>query len=168
MNIFVLDLDPQKAAQYHNSTHVRKMILETAQILSTALRENGVTSDLLYKSTHKNHPCVLACKNSHSNFGYTLRLGLRLAQEFEYRFGKEHKSKNVLEHICMLLHFIPEGNFNLPQCMPEEYKSNDIVRSYRTYYLKEKVLMKNGKRMDDWGRRGTPKWWSQATERTTS
>lgn len=26
-----------------------------------------------------------------------------------------------------------------PQCMPEQYKSNDPVRSYRDYYLGEKM-----------------------------
>ena len=36
MNIFVLDLDPQKAAEYHCNKHVVKMILESAQMLCTA------------------------------------------------------------------------------------------------------------------------------------
>ena len=36
MNIFVLDENPYLAAQYHNNKHVVKMILETAQLLSTA------------------------------------------------------------------------------------------------------------------------------------
>jgi hypothetical protein len=39
MNIFVLDTDPILAAQAHCDTHVVKMILETAQLLSTAWHE---------------------------------------------------------------------------------------------------------------------------------
>ena len=35
MNIFVLDEDPIKAAEYHCNKHVVKMILESAQMLST-------------------------------------------------------------------------------------------------------------------------------------
>lgn len=36
MNIFVLDKDPKKAAQYHVDKHVIKMILESSQMLATA------------------------------------------------------------------------------------------------------------------------------------
>jgi len=38
MNIFILDNDPIKAAQYHNDKHCIKMILEHTQMLSTAIR----------------------------------------------------------------------------------------------------------------------------------
>ena len=38
MNIFVLDKDPVKAAQYQCDKHVVKMIVESAQMLSTAHR----------------------------------------------------------------------------------------------------------------------------------
>lgn len=38
MNIFFLDNDPKLAATYHNDKHAVKMILESAQLLSTALR----------------------------------------------------------------------------------------------------------------------------------
>jgi hypothetical protein len=36
MNLFVLDLDPKKAAQYHADKHVVKMLLEACQLLYTA------------------------------------------------------------------------------------------------------------------------------------
>lgn len=38
MNIFVLDLVPRKAAQYHCDSHANKMVLESAQLLSTCHR----------------------------------------------------------------------------------------------------------------------------------
>jgi hypothetical protein len=57
MNIFLLDSNIKKCAQYHCDKHVVKMILESAQILSTVLRLNGV--DQGYKTTHANHPCTL-------------------------------------------------------------------------------------------------------------
>lgn len=37
MNIFYLDGDVTKAAQYHCDKHVVKMVLETAQILCTGI-----------------------------------------------------------------------------------------------------------------------------------
>jgi len=38
MNIFILDTDPKLCAQYHCDAHVNKMILESAQMLATAIR----------------------------------------------------------------------------------------------------------------------------------
>ena len=38
MNIFYLDKDPKKAAEYSCDKHVVKMILESAQMLCTAHR----------------------------------------------------------------------------------------------------------------------------------
>jgi hypothetical protein len=38
MNIFYLDEDPKICAQYHCDKHVVKMIIEYAQLLSTAHR----------------------------------------------------------------------------------------------------------------------------------
>lgn len=36
MNIFVLDTNPQKAAEYHCNKHICKMLLESAQMLCAA------------------------------------------------------------------------------------------------------------------------------------
>lgn len=61
MNIFVLSLDPFEAASMQCDKHVVKMVLETAQILSTVktlLNEEGAP----YKPTHVNHPCVTWAK----------------------------------------------------------------------------------------------------------
>ena len=41
MNIFYLDQNPKQSAQYHCSRHVVKMILESAQMLCTAIRIIG-------------------------------------------------------------------------------------------------------------------------------
>ena len=58
MNIFFLDDDPKMCAQAHCDKHVVKMILEYAQIMSTAHRVLNSPSDLtesMYKITHENH-----------------------------------------------------------------------------------------------------------------
>ena len=57
MNIFVLHRDPKIAAQMSCDKHVVKMILETAQMLSSAARAKGAWAP--YKQTHKKHPCTL-------------------------------------------------------------------------------------------------------------
>jgi len=53
MNIFYLSRDPVLCAEMHCDKHVVKMILETAQLLSTAHHMLG--SNAPYKVTHKNH-----------------------------------------------------------------------------------------------------------------
>ena len=40
MNIFHLDKDPKICAEYHCDKHIVKMILETAQMLSTAYQKH--------------------------------------------------------------------------------------------------------------------------------
>ena len=65
MNIFYVDENPELAARYHGDKHVVKMVLETAQLLSTAHHvldgdENQFcqkASDRgLYRPSHANHP----------------------------------------------------------------------------------------------------------------
>ena len=58
MNIFYLDKLPDDCAEMHCDRHTVKMVLEYAQMLSTAHRildGDDVHPDL-YKITHKNHP----------------------------------------------------------------------------------------------------------------
>lgn len=72
MNIFVLDEDIEKCARYHCDQHVIKMILESAQMLCTALNKKGHSTP--YRSTHSNHPCVLWVEQSHDNFCWLIGL----------------------------------------------------------------------------------------------
>ena len=58
MNVFFLDYSTEKCAEYHNDKHCVKMILEYAQLLSTAHRvlDGDDSISVVYKATHKNHP----------------------------------------------------------------------------------------------------------------
>ena len=67
MNIFFLSKDPVEAARVQCDQHVVKMILETAQMLSTVAHQHkylGVTG--IYKPTHANHP-MTKWVNTHKN-----------------------------------------------------------------------------------------------------
>ncbi len=66
MNIFVLDKDIRKCAEYHCDQHVVKMIRESAQLMCTAMNKKGMHTP--YKSAHANHPCVLWVERSFENF----------------------------------------------------------------------------------------------------
>lgn len=138
MNIFVLDLDPQLCAQYHSNKHTIKMILETAQLLCTAQRSWGI--DWGYKSTHLNHPCSVWTRQNQFNFIWLQKLGLELCKEYTFRYGKVHKSQEVIESCwplaCSYLYPRLDRMTPFPLCMPDDCKiANDPVASYRKYYL---------------------------------
>lgn len=126
MNIFVLDTNPVLAAQYQADKHVVKMCLETAQILSTVA--GGP-----YKPTHVKHPCVIWAGQNLTNYRWLVRHGLALCAEYTLRYGKRHKSQDIIES---LQHFdqLPVGVTPFVQCMPDEFKDPDPIVAYRKYY----------------------------------
>ncbi len=152
MNIFVLDKDISKCAQAHCDQHVVKMILESVQMLCTALNKKGFTTP--YKSTHIKHPCVLWLEASFDNFLWLKALALALNEEYKYRYHKEtdHKSIAVLTEIaCHSYSAI--GLTPFAQAMPDEYKvEGDPVQAYRNFYLGDKS------RFAKWTRRDPPSW----------
>lgn len=133
MNIFVLDSNLIKCAKYHCDKHVVKMILESAQLLSSACRLAGL--DLGYKLTHANHPCAKWVRASEDNFLWLADLAHFLNEEYKTRFNHtvNHKSFDLIQ--TLPLPKLPNlGLTAQPLCMPDEYKTEDIVTSYRNYY----------------------------------
>lgn len=143
MNIFVLDLDPKICASYHCDKHVVKMIVETAQLLSTAQHENGINLNIgerAYKRTHKNHPCAIWARESITNYRWLCYLGIELCKEYTKRYGKIHKTQSLIELLNKYrpLTFSMVIGTKRPQSMPEQYRNEDVVKAYRDYYLGEK------------------------------
>ena len=172
MNIFVLDYDTVKAARYHCDVHVNKMILETAQMLSTAYRlTTDNVPDFLYRTTHKNHPCSIWARSCINNYNWLVMLGLELCLEYAHRFRKHHKTYQLIEFFLDTEPNIAKSNnvqqFGrwhvqpFPQAMPEEYKRHDAVEAYREYYTNEKKTDKNGKWMMKYTNTDYPPWFSR-------
>lgn len=142
MNIFYLDRDITKCAQYHNNKHVVKMILESAQLLCTAHHELGSGDDTLYRKTHVNHPSAKWVRESDANYLWLWGLFRELLAEYNYRYGKVHASARLLERLYQLPCDLPDGNFtDPPQAMPDEYKNEDAVEAYREYYRNDKAAI---------------------------
>lgn len=153
MNIFWLDNDLSRAAMCHHDKHVVKMVLETAQILSTALHLRGVSFNGQYRPTHTKHPCVLWAAESNNNSIRLYNLGCRLLSEYTYRYGRVHKCNTVMLGIhSHLVGVNVDRSTPPPLCMPDEYKTDDIVESYRNYYRAVKI---DGAH---WTRRERPDW----------
>lgn len=139
MNIFYLDQNPKTCAHMHCDKHVVKMILEYAQLMSTAHHildgDDAVTG--IYKCTHKNHPSAVWTRQSSTHYYYVLNLFKHLGDEYSFRYGKNHltvtKLQDILESLPKNIHASQEW-VDPPQCMPDMYKADDTVKAYRTYY----------------------------------
>ena len=155
MNIFVTDPDPVISAQTLCDKHVVKMVLESAQMLSTAWREpNDLRSSEfsskyadeheLYKTAHPNHPCSIWVRQARENYKWLYRHFVALCDEYTHRYGKSHASAR-LKGPLMWRPFRPsalldaiEEPYGFVLAMPDEYKSDDVFDSYRNYLINEK------------------------------
>ena len=176
MNIFYLSSNPTQCAKYHVDKHCVKMILEYAQLLSTAhrildgnpfIRQSKTgrkqtayqltdsRESLLYSATHINHPSAVWVRQSLSNYMWLSHLLMELCKEYTYRYGKVHKcERDGLAN--MLLNNVPKNIsddvFTEPTpAMPDQYKVlGDSMKSYHIYYNNDK------RRMFSWKNREVP------------
>jgi len=152
MNIFYLSKNPSKCAEFHCDKHVVKLILEIAQMLSTAHHmENSKYKSKVYKPTHVNHPCTKWVRESKENYAWTYKFFLALCKEYTKRYKRKHVAENLkryLEHNpCK-----QKGMTTRPQCMPDKYKSKNPIIAYRNYYIGEKM------RFAKWNHGKLPFW----------
>jgi len=151
MNIFYLDRNQTECAKAHYDTHVVKMILESAQLLSTAHHLLGGIGP--YKKTHDNHPSAVWVRSNVSHYMWLYILMEELGKEYTHRFGKVHKT--ILDHSESLAIFprdIKAGKWQEPPlAMPEHCRLDNAVEAYRNYYLTEKInLMRYTNRDAPW------------------
>lgn len=175
MNIFYLHNDPKTCAQQHVDKHVVKMILEYGQLLSTAhricdgtistrLSKSGRTQkfyslpdsrdSIIYSATHANHPSAKWTRHGESNYRWLYALFIELLQEYTYRYGKQHATSRLVDILKN-----PPKNINKEEpfsppwrAMPDEFKVDDTIESYRNYYRGAKT------HMFSWKKREVPDW----------
>ena len=181
MNIFYLSNDAKTCAQYHCDKHVVKMIIEYAQLLSTAHRildgtqyfdktANGrnikrwkiddAREFVLYKASHINHPSGVWVRQSLDHYQWLWNLASELCQEYRYRYGgdtdKQHKTSLVIQNLSFAPNNIPRNGLfsEPPQAMPEDAKiPGDSIAAYRNYYKLYKT------RFATWKNREVPDWY---------
>ena len=140
MNIFILSFNPRIAAEHHCDKHVVKMILETAQLLTSA---HPVPPPNGYKKTHINHPCAIWTRESLDNYIWLSLLGLALCDEYTFRYGKVHKTQPYMIWLASHPPDLPDVGITLiRQAMPEEYKRPNPVEAYRAYYRENKLKIR--------------------------
>ncbi len=179
MNIFYLDKDPRQCAEWMVDSHVVKMILETAQLLSTAhrvidglevqleLEKDGkvrkkkvwVLDDdrnhIMYNATHINHPSAIWVRQSVENYNWLVDHLFALSDEYTYRYGKRHTTIGKMGYeIQAPPHGLRDWDWTQPpSAMAAEYIiSDDPIVNYRNYY-------KHGKSsLHKWKNREKPEW----------
>lgn len=178
MNIFVLDKNPRTSAQMMCDKHVVKMIIESAQMLSTVHRftsgteytdyaKNGrriarwthptdnIGGIKLYKAVMLNHPCTIWSRQTAGNYAWLASHALALCDEYEHRYYREHATRQLIEWLVDHYPLTVYGIHLTPfaQAMPDIYKvPGDAVSAYRAYYNGEKA------RFAKWTNREIPSW----------
>ena len=165
MNLFILSLCVNECAQYMFDKHVSKIILEAAQMLSTAINTIDPHHNLnTYKSCHLNHPVSIWVRTSLENFLWTISLVEAMHNEWKYRNDypshKKHKSYEIAINL-KINHPSPDkfpskGLTPFAQAMPNEYKNDDPVIAYRNYYQ----LDKHKRNIGTWKKRSKPNWYN--------
>lgn len=185
MNIFFLDYDVAKCAQMHNDKHCVKMILEYAQLLSTAHRVldgkevegkkmvagsfpvrwrkfkqwklNDERDDILYSATHINHPSAIWVRQCNANYRWLHNLLVELCKEYTFRYGRVHKCQS--SGLVVILYKYPDnisvGNFTEPTPAMPE---NIIIKgdSIASY---RKYYLESKQHLASWKSRPIPEWY---------
>lgn len=153
MNVFILDEDPTLAAQMQCDKHVVKMLLETAQMLSTVHAHYGSATERMYKPTHVNHPCNVWLRKSLWSYRWLLEHFEALCDEYTWRYRRVHKSAALLDDFKILPDYTYYAPVDFALAMPDEFKQSDPVASYRAYYRSKKDTIDMR-----WKAREVPDW----------
>lgn len=79
-----------------------------------------------------------------------------MCEEYTHRYGRRHKTQDILEFLQQNIPFkIPDkGITKVYQGMPDECKHKDPVVAYKRYYVS-----KYKRRLAKWTKREQPSWW---------
>ena len=188
MNIFYLDNNPKTCAEMHCDKHVVKMIIEYAQLMSTAhrvldgeeytdLTANGrrikrwrlhdSRENMLYKASHINHPSAIWCRENIENYLWLYDMWSHLLDEYTHRYGKTHLCAKLKDALCTPPGEIPNGEFFAPTpAMPIDLKvmaENPLPgRKYDSLKSYHKYYIQEKVRFAKWKNRNIPEWFANA------
>lgn len=159
MNIFALSEDPIQSAQMQCDKHIVKMILESAQMLSTAHRVLDNAGEPYYKIAHLNHPCTKWTRKTSGNYVWHYTHWSALCKEYTHRYNKVHLSQQKLEFALRRLpkNIRYSARTKFPCCMPKEYKVHgtsgnaNIIANYKLFYANKPFKLQ-------WTNRQQPDW----------
>lgn len=109
MNIFYLDVDPRKSAEYHCDAHLRKMVVEYAQLLCDQHWLSSDETDMkraidnkFFKPTHTTHPCTKWVGLNAYAYAYVYIMWEELQHLYLMRYAKQHGTLRLAEPLLTL------------------------------------------------------------------
>ena len=180
MNVFYIDTNPNISAQFHCDAHLRKMIIEYAQMLSSVhwLSEDEhdqirAVENNIYRPVHLKHPSSIWVRHHPMAYSYVFNMWDELHKIYIQRYNKQHASYRLRETIINLPQPLIEKLKNCvdnpwysppPMCFGKEYEHikkgvdptshESVVQAYREYYRQGKS------KFATWGGdRSLPRWW---------
>lgn len=160
MNIFYLSRNIKECAQSHCDKHCNKMILESAQLIASAIHlahPDALDIPDLYRLTHKNHPDAVWVRSSINNYLYLMDLMDALNEEAQYRYGHSKDHVSLVKMRNWPFPKLPDVPFSdPPKCVHDDWKGmSDTVEAYRAYYNRDK------RDIASWTKRDPPSWFSK-------
>lgn len=157
MNIFATDRCPVLSALALDDIRVNKMIIESAQMLSTNLRFFGVEDDQLYKSSYFNHPCTRWARHSRSNFLWLVDHALSLCVIYSSVYHKTHACQKIILLCLQYRNKVPEGDLTeFADCTEFKDFNLPVTEKYRLFMNLK--WNDRDKRTPTWRKRTIPDW----------
>lgn len=145
MNIFVLDPNPIIAASYHCDAHLHKMVLEAAQMLSTAAYIHFPhIRPYIYKPAYEKHPCTMWTCTNLNHMVWLCSLATALEEIRLSSGNNRHSSMDVIDAIADNLRWDVIGLADAPAYFAEAMYPHikirqdlSAVEKYQLYYRKK-------------------------------
>lgn len=97
MNLFVTDTNPSIAVQHLDDKRLRKMVLETGQIICTVCHlHKWFKTKIPYKPTHINHSVIRWANSNYGTITWCIRYFTSISSEYIHRYKKIHKTQKDL------------------------------------------------------------------------
>lgn len=165
MNIFVVSRDWNACARALDDKRLNKMILETTQILCTAINLDAGSQVTPYKNCHVHHPITKWAEDIyHQRWLY--QLGIAYGEEIIHRHGRKHSCHLMLEgltfkwpYLIMVPRMLEEDEFYngaRHKGLGLDFTHLPVRKAYRAYLS---ARWPDDKRKPVWTKRGAPSWY---------
>jgi len=168
MNLFILDENPIKAAQYNCDLHCNKIVLEAAQMLANCfepdvlLHAPTTKAGTVRKHSYYNHPVSIWMRKTLSNLFWSIEHAYGLEEERLHRGYNPHHSITFIRWCAdnfdksvvpdgMLTEFAVAISADKNCRKVDGFEYMNVVNKYRQYYIHDKPFA-------EWSNRNTPDW----------
>lgn len=125
MQLFIVSPDPLECAEFLDDKRVIKIILECAQMISTAIGKG-------YKACFINHPCNVWIREDPVHLSWVYKYFLSLVSVYKKRYNKVHKAYRELNPIF-------EANIVLFEDVPQRFANvtqhKDVDDVFLAYHM---------------------------------